>query len=406
MRTRRFRARPASQPHVPNPGPHRSDTVSDKTPALVLNAKEERRIIRGHLWAYRNEFSHIPEGLADGQVVDVLSDAKRFVGRGFFQAEGGIAVRILSRHQRPMDPDFFAARLGAARALRARLFPGSDVYRWVYGESDGLPGLVADRYGDIAVVKATSKFYAEHADTIAAWFAGEGGLTGIVFEQGGWARRLGEVPETLALDVDGVRAELRPEGAQKTGLFLDQRSNWPVARLFAPGARVFDGHCYHGFWSCHAALAGAASVTAVDSSEKALDQARRNLELNGVAEKCELLCGEVETLLSGDAAYDLIILDPPAFAKTRAHATKALGRYQALNAAALKRIAPEGGFLITSSCSHFVDEAMFIEAVKRAAMAAGRTVRLLELRAASPDHPVLLSMLETSYLKCAVLRVD
>ncbi len=380
--------------------------MNDKIPALTLNTKEERRLIRGHLWAYRNEFSQIPEGLADGQVVDVLSEGKRFVGRGFYQAEGGIAVRILSRHQRPLDGEFFAARLDAARALRARLFPGSDVYRWVYGESDGLPGLVADRYGSAAVVKATSKFYAAHADSLAAWFRGEGGLTGIVFEQGGWSRRLGEVPDTLTLEVDGVKAELRPDGAQKTGLFLDQRSNWPVARLFAPGARVFDGHCYHGFWSCHAALAGAASVTAADSSEKALEQARRNLELNGVAEKCELICGDVETLLAGGAVYDLIVLDPPAFAKTRAQASKALGRYQALNAAVLRQIAPEGGFLITSSCSHFVDEAMFIEAVKRAAMAAGRTVRLLELRAASPDHPVLLSMLETSYLKCAVLRVD
>ena len=380
--------------------------MPNNPPATTRNAKEERRILRGHCWAYRNEFAAIPDGLADGQVVDVLAHNGRFVGRGFYQADGGIAVRVFSRHADDPDTAFFTRRLAAALALRRRLFAGSDVFRWVYGDSDGLPGLVVDRYGAVAVARASSQFYFDRSQLIADCLMAVGEVAAVHFELGGVVRRFGDLPEALELEIDGVRAELRLGASQKTGLFLDQRRNWPLVRELARGARVFDGHCYHGFWSCHAALGGAAAVTAVDSSAAAVEQAQRNLELNGVADKCAVLCGDVEKTLAGGDAYDVVILDPPAFAKTRAQAAKALGRYQALNAAAAARIAPEGGFLVTSSCSHFVDESMFLEAVKRAIVGAGRTARLLELRGASPDHPVLLAMPETAYLKCLVLRVD
>ena len=374
---------------------------------LTLNPKEDRRLLRGHLWAYRNEFKSIPEGVADGEAVDVFSDGRRFVGRGFYQAQGGIAVRLVTRHQEEMDAEFFLARFAAARALRERLFPGSTVYRWIYGESDGLPGLVVDRYGAVAVARAASVFYDNCAEEIARACMADGGPSGVVFEYGNVSKPFGAVPETVDLDVDGVNAELNLAETQKTGLFLDQRRNWQTVRAFSADARVFDGHCYHGFWSCNAALAGARSVLGVDTSEKALEQARRNAKLNGVQDRCVFVKNDVEKVL-GEATnfFDVIVLDPPALAKNRALVRKALPRYQAMNALALGRIAPEGGFLITSSCSHFVDTPAFLETVKYAATASGRRVSLLEMRGAAPDHPALLAMPETAYLKCAVLRVE
>ncbi len=375
--------------------------------SLTLNPKEDRRLMRGHLWAYRNEFKHLPDGIADGEVVDVFSDGRRFVGRGFYQTQGGIAVRIVTRHQEELDAEFFLSRFAAARALRERLFPGSTVYRWIYGESDGLPGLVVDRYGTVAVARAASVFYDACAKMIADACMADGGTTGVVFAWGNTTKTFGTVPEIVPIDVDGVKAELNLAEAQKTGLFLDQRRNWQSIRAFAQGSRVFDGHCYHGFWSCNAALAGAKSVLGVDTSEKAVEQAARNAELNGVADKCVFIKSDVEKVL-GEATnfFDVIVLDPPALAKNRTLVRKALPRYQAINELALRRIAPEGGILITSSCSHFVDTPTFLETVKYAASAVGRRVSLLEMRGAAPDHPVLLTMPETAYLKCAVLRVE
>jgi 23S rRNA (cytosine1962-C5)-methyltransferase len=250
-------------------------------------------------------------------------------------------------------------------------------------------------------------FYDACAEMIAGACMADNGATGVVFAWGNTTKTFGTVPELVPLDVDGVRAELNLAEAQKTGLFLDQRRNWQSIRTFAQNARVFDGHCYHGFWSCNAALAGARSVLGVDTSEKAVEQARRNAALNGAADRCEFVKSDVETVLGESTKFfDVVVLDPPALAKNRTLVRKALPRYQAINALALGRIAPEGGFLITSSCSHFVDTPTFLEMVKYAASAVGRRVSLLEMRGAAPDHPVLLTMPETAYLKCAVLRVE
>ena len=379
--------------------------MSNPVKSATLKPKEERRLLRGHAWAYRNEFQQIPADLADGAVVDVFSDTRRFVGRGYFQATGGIAVRLVTRHQEEIDGEFFARRLAGARALRERLFPGETVYRWLHGESDELPGLVADRYGSMVMARAASSFYAECAPALTAAFLATEGVEGVVLEAGGARITAGSVPESLDLTVDGVRCGLRPGETQKTGLFLDQRRGWAAVRRFAAGARVFDGHCYHGLWSCNAALAGAASVFGVDSSQPAVDQARANAEMNGVQDRCFYDCESVETALEAKTAYDVVIIDPPAFAKNQQQVHKAMWRYEALNVLAMGRVAP-GGVLFTSSCSHFVEPAAFLDMLKRAGCAAHRRVSLLEMRGASPDHPVLLSMPETAYLKCAVLRVE
>lgn len=370
----------------------------------TLQPKEDRRLLRGHLWAYRNEFKQLPDA-GDGELVDVFASNRRLVGRGFYQAGGGIAVRILTRHQEDIDAEFFRQRLENARALRERLFPGSKVYRWIHGESDGLPGLVADRYGAVVCARTACSFYTQHAELLGALMLESPGMAGVVVETPSGTRTIGEVPESVVCDMDGVKLEITPGEGQKTGLFLDQRENAAAACRFARGARVLDAHCYVGAWSCRLARAGAASVLGVDVSGAAIARASENAERNGAADVCRFEEADVLEVLARGKLYDLVVLDPPALAKSRSQTKKALGLYHALNAAALQTLAP-GGVLVTSSCSHFVDPAAFLEVLKRAAASARRRVSLLDMRGAAPDHPVLLSMPETRYLACAILRAD
>lgn len=377
--------------------------MQENIPTATLKAREERRLLRGHLWAYRNEFQQVPE-LPDGALVDVFSESRRFVGRGFYQREGGIAVRLLCRHQEEISGAFFQRRLQSARALREQIFPGADVYRWIFGESDGLPGLAADRYGSVVSAQSACAFYETHAENLAALFLSQPGVSGVLMRMPSGVHRFGEIPETISLEVDGVQARISLDGSQKTGMFLDQRLNCAAVRGFAKDARVLDGHCYIGLWSCHAALAGAASVLGVDTSARAVESAAQNAMANDVTDRCRFECAAIETMLEEDTRYDVVVLDPPAFAKTRPQTRKALARYHTLNAAAMKAIEP-GGILITSSCSHFVEPAEFLDMLKQASASAQRRVWLLEMRGAAPDHPVLLAMPETAYLKCAILRV-
>lgn len=368
-----------------------------------MKSREERRIIRGHLWVYRNELAHIPD-LEEGQVVDVFSDSGRFVGRGFFQKQGGIAVRILDRHQSDIGSGFFKGRLRQALELRERLFPDEIVYRWIFGESDGLPGLVVDRYSSIVVLESQCGFYEGVLPSLAEVLLEFEGVQGIRACIAGRVSRFGVVSESIELAMAGLRIEVPIEGGQKTGLFLDQRTNMRLVEPFAKGARIFDGHCYAGLWSCRAAMAGAESVLGVDRSEPALALARRNSELNSVAERCRFECGDVLEALKRGERYDVILLDPPALAKSRAQEGKAAGLYQALNRAAFECLNP-GGTLITSTCSHFISREAFLEIIKRAAAAAQRSASILDVRTASPDHPVLMAMPETAYLTCALLRL-
>ena len=370
----------------------------------ILKAKEDRRLLRGHLWAYRNEFAKLPR-VDDGAVVDVVSDRGRFVGRGFYQTAGGIAVRVLTRREpEVVDADLLERRITRAKQFRERLYPGESVYRWIHGESDRLPGLVIDRYGPAAVVQSACTFYALYGDALSSALMRHDGVAGVQLNLPGGRRTVGEVPPVVEVTVGGLQIEVNLEHGQKTGLFLDQRENALAVRPLADGARVFDGHCYTGQWSCHLAAAGAASVLGVDSSEPAVSQARANAERNGLADRCIFECGDVQAALQRGDRYDLVVLDPPALAKSRGQVKKAAGLYQALNRDAMEAVEP-GGYLVTSTCSHFVDGPAFIEFLKRAARAAQRDVWMLEERGAARDHPVLLAMPETAYLNCVVLRV-
>jgi len=359
--------------------------------------------LRGHLWVYRNELAETPDA-EDGEIVDLLSAQGRFVGRGFYQAQGGIAVRLLSRKPVRIDAEFLTDRIAAARRFRERIFPNETVYRWVFGESDGIPGLVADRYGSVVSGQTSCRFYGPYVDQLATAFLSCDGVSGARMEVSGEVHRYGAVPGRVECVVDGVRVTVDVDAGQKTGMFLDQRTNWRAAGAYAREARVLDGHCYIGLWSLHAALAGATHVTAVDTSAQAIEAARRNAEINGVADRCAFEHADIAAVLQRGERYDLVILDPPAFAKSHAQAFKARGVYQTLNCSAIKVI-EAGGVLVSSSCSHFVTLDEFLEILKRAATAAQRQVWILDIRGAAPDHPVLMAMPETQYLKCVTLRM-
>lgn len=384
---------------------------------IHLKPKEERRLLHGHLWAYRNELDS-PPATEDGRLVDLLSSTGRFVGRGFFQSEGGIAVRLLSRTPITVDASFFTERIDDARRFREDLFPGESVYRWVFGESDGLPGLTADRYGPVVVAQTSCSFYEKWADILSQAFLAHRGVEAVRLNVAGQILRSGDMPATVQVVIGGLRFEVDAESGQKTGLFLDQRTNILKMRRFAAGtdaagtdgdtasagARVLDGHCYVGLWSCHAAHAGAREVLGIDTSSAAISRAQHHARLNNVDDRCTFECGDIAEVLARGERYDLIMLDPPALAKSRAHQEKALSVYQALNRDAMRSLNP-GGYLITSSCSHFVDSPTFLEALKRASRAVQRDVLILDIAGASPDHPVLIAMPETSYLKCVTLRI-
>ena len=372
-------------------------------PRAILKEKEDRRLTRGHCWAYRNEFAKLPT-LEDGETVDVFSDRGGFVGRGFYQTEGGIAVRLLARHQVSVDADFFRERVASACRFRERCFPGETVYRWVFGESDGLPGFIADRYGPLVAAQTSCAFYEGWAEALAESFLACEGVHGVRLAVRGRVHRYGDTPESVPCSVDGIHVAVDTEAGQKTGLFLDQRVNQHAARRYAAGSRVLDGHCYVGLWSCHAAQAGAVSVLGADTSGAAIERARENASRNGLDGVCAFEHADIADVLARADRDDLNILDPPALAKSRAHLRNALGCYQTLNANAMTRLEP-GGILVTSSCSHFVDREAFIETLKRAAAAVQRQVWLVDARGASPDHPVLAAMPETAYLTCVTLRV-
>ncbi|HBF34541.1 TPA: hypothetical protein DDW35_08250 [Candidatus Sumerlaeota bacterium] len=377
-------------------------------PRLMLKSKEDRRLLRGHLWAYRNEFEALPE-LEDGDVVDVFSAEKRLIGRGFYQVEGGIAVRMLDRNPSEVSGEaFLRGRIMDALEMRHRFYPGCDTYRWVYGESDYLPGLVADRFGAVVSVKTSCVFYRQHAETLAKIFLEQDGVSCVSLDFRQEALLWGEMPETQEVEFNGVRLSFSLKQGQKTGLFLDQRENTRLLDAVAKGKRVFDGHCYVGQWACRALKAGAASVLAVDTSAPALEWARKNAALNGNIEGddavCKFECASVENVLKRGDKYDVVCIDPPGLAKTRGMAAKALELYGVLNREAFKSVVP-GGYVISSSCSQPVGMDDFVEMLKRAARSAQRSVRILSQHGAPVDHPVLLEMPETHYLKCVMMQV-
>ncbi len=373
------------------------------------------RILAGHPWIYRTDV--LDDGGAEpGAIVRLADRRQRLFGRAFYSSKSQIALRLLTREDRDLDRTFFAERLRAAAAYRSEVAGGARACRLVASEGDLLPSLIVDRYEDCLVIQTlsqgTDRLKGEFVEILKEQFAPRS-----ILERNDVAVRAleglseqvgvlyGEDVREVIIEEEGLKFLYDLKGGQKTGGFLDQRENRAAARQYARG-RLLDGFTYTGAFAltlarqCH-------SVVGVDISGEALQMARRNQELNalGNIEWREANC--FDFLKAADQMserFDTIILDPPAFARQKSSHASAMRGYKELNLRALKMLSP-GGHLITFSCSFHVSEADLLEAVASAALDAHRTVVVVERRTQSRDHPILLTVPETHYLKCLILRV-
>ena len=387
-------------------------------PRLVLRRNQDRRIRGGHPWIFSNEIAKIEGDPEPGDALDVVDARGAFLGRAYWNPRSLIAARLLTRGRDEIDAALFAKRIERALKLRESVLPGASAVRVVYGEADQVPGLVVDRYGDVLVVQVLTLGIERRLDlvrealsrvleprgVIRAADSPLRGLEGLPLSRELW---WGEAPEKLEVEIEGFHVEVDPWHGQKTGLFLDQRLNRRRAEIRARGRRVLDLFCYQGEWSLHAARGGAASVVAVDSSEGALAAAGRNLERNHLTDRVELVRADAferaRELERAGRRFGLVIVDPPALIKSRRHLAAGARAYREINRAAMSMLEEEG-VLITCSCSHHLDDALFHQVLIEAARAARRPFRVIEWAGESPDHPQLLAVPETHYLKCAVLQ--
>ena len=394
-------------------------------PEAVLKLQKDlaRHLRAGHPWVFRKAIEKAPKGLAAGAIVDV-TDGDRFVARGYFDPHSAIQVRVLTREPaEEIDEAFWQRRVARALALRRELVHGTTGYRLVHGESDGLPGVVADRYDRFAVLKLYSAGLTPHRDAIVEALRSTGeGLFGIYGrdeiprddddEGGAPAGRVlwgAEPPERIAIGEHGMTVLVDVRRGQKTGHFLDQRENRRMVRGLAAGRpEALNLFAYTGGFSVAAALGGAKHVVSVDVDADAIALARENFRANGldaadhafaVEDAFELLARYKRE----GRRFDLVVCDPPAFAKSQRAVDAAVAGYASLNRAALAVVAP-GGLLVTASCSARVSVEQFTDAVKEAAFKARVDLQLVAETRQPADHPVSLQFREGRYLKCLVLR--
>jgi 23S rRNA (cytosine1962-C5)-methyltransferase len=391
-------------------------------PTLRLLAGRHRRALGGYPWIYSNEITMdaAAKALPAGTIVVVQAADGRMVGAGTFNPHTLIAVRLLTSDPAAgIGAEFLAGRLRAALHWRERLFD-APFYRLVHAEADGLGGLILDRFGDTAVVQITTagmeQLRAPLLEAIDAVLAPRR----VVLKCDPAARDTEGLESYVtvakgALDgpIEGREGAIRfladLSGGQKTGWFYDQRENRAAVAALARDARVLDAYCYAGGFALHAAVGGAREVVALDRSADALAIAERAASLNGVAERCTFrrveVFEELERLVAAGERFDVTIVDPPAFAKSRKDVPMALKGYRKLARLGAALTAP-GGFLFIASCSHNVDEAHFGEEVRRGIEKSGRAARILRRSGAAPDHPVHPALPESAYLKAELLALD
>ena len=397
--------------------------MADSTPIVTVNTRGAARLRGGHLWVYRSDLVPPAEAPA-GALVQVRDERGRKLGSALYSGASQIAIRLLSEYELFDDalPPLIQERIFAAVNFRRQIARDTDSYRVVFSEADLLPGLIVDKYNDVLTMQALTQAFDCDAlrqtviDSLVEHFPD----ASLVERVDPHIRELEQLPprdsQTLRGDrsktvftLNGVRFHYDALGGQKTGAFLDQRENYAAAARYAHG-EALDVFTYQGGFALHLARV-CHRVTAVDASRPALEVAEENEHLNREQHRC----GEIEwieanafDLLKDYAAagrqYDTIVLDPPAFAKTKRAVPTALRGYKELNLRALKMLRP-GGTLITCSCSFHVSETEFLEMLASAAADAGRRLRMLEKRGAAQDHPVLLNVAETSYLKCMIGEV-
>ena len=390
--------------------------AQSETPTVRISPRGTTRLKSGHVWVYRSDIVSA-DGAAPGSLVTVTDHRGKALGTALYSSSSQIAIRMLSREPVGDLPGLIRQRIADAISYREPIVRDTDAYRVVFSEADFLPGLVVDRYNDILSLQILTQ--AMEAEVVRSALISELTETlhpaSIVERVDSKIRQLEELPPRLSgllsgeksstvFTMNGVQFKFEALEGQKTGAFLDQRENYAAAAQYAQG-EVLDVFCYQGGFALHLAPR-CSRVTGVDSSRAALEVADQNAALNH--REIEWIEANAFDLLKDYSAsgqrYDSIVLDPPAFAKSKRDLDAAMRGYKELNLRALKMLRP-GGFLITCSCSYHVSSSDFVEMLASAALDAQRTARIVEVRGQAKDHPILLNIPETAYLKCLILRV-
>ncbi len=398
---------------------------------VMISKRAEASVKAGHPWVYDTEVRGETDALENGGLVDAFSEKGAYLGTGFFSRHSKIRLRLLSNNaNEKFDEAFFSRRLRYALDYRKTVM-GDDYgcCRMVFGEADGLPGLTVDCYHDVLVSQVLSvgierikgmlyrllvALLKDDGIAVRGIFerneAGIRELEGLALEKGWYCAAFLPEPPSPRIEIveNGIRYDVDVENGQKTGFFLDQKYNRLAAAKIARGKRVLDCFTHTGSFALNAAKAGAARVTAVDVSAAAVELARANAEKNGLTGKMDFVCADVFDLLpqlmEKHESYDMIILDPPAFTKSRKTVAGAERGYKTINYNAMKLL-PRGGYLATCSCSHFMPSELFEKMLLSAARDAGVSLKLIEARRQSPDHPTLMNVPETDYLKFYLFQI-
>ncbi|MBK6912754.1 MAG: class I SAM-dependent rRNA methyltransferase [Ignavibacteriales bacterium] len=384
---------------------------------VFLKKNEDKRILSGHLWVFSNEILKLEGEPSNGDLVQVYNFRDELIGTGFYNKNSLIAVRMISFSLIDDFAALFRQRIISANSLRKTFYPQRDSYRMVFSESDFLPGLIIDKYNQTFVLQVYSFGMQKNISTIVQILKEEFSAENIFSKNENYFRQLEGLEETneiylgnfpIEIINDGtVNYKINFEQSQKTGFYFDQSDNRFFIEQLTRGKKVLDCFCNSGGFGLHAAKSGAASVTFVDSSANEITTAKKNFELNKFESGTEFITEDVFDYLeriSNQEKFDVVMIDPPAFAKNKKSIAAAKKGYEKLNRLALNCTKPNG-WLVTSSCSHHLNEADFFSVIQNASQKAVRQVQLIHFNGASFDHPRLISMPETSYLKFAVFKV-
>lgn len=384
-------------------------------PTVKVTKKGADRVRHGHVWIYRSDVLD-PSEASGGDIVNVVDPSRNFVAQALFSDASEISLRVLTQSEESIDTNWWRRKVQEAAARRTNIAPDTNAYRLIYSEGDLLPSLIVDRYDDLLVLQTLSQGTDALKSLIVELLVEEFAPRAIIERNDARVRELeglplsagtlyGTAPAEVEIRQDGVRFIVSPLGGQKTGSFLDQRENRRAARALAHG-RALDCFTFTGAFALHIADL-CDHVTGIDISSAAVTAAQRNAQLNA-AENVEFREANVFDALrdfeSNGEPFDTVVLDPPAFAKNRRSIKAALRGYKEINLRALKLLEP-GGVLITCTCSYHMAEEMFIEVIRDAAEDAHRKLQVIEKRMQSSDHPVIISVPETYYLKCVIARV-
>jgi 23S rRNA (cytosine1962-C5)-methyltransferase len=382
---------------------------------VTVNKRGADRIRGGHLWIYRSDVAEVGEA-EGGSIVVVRDQNRNFVGQAFFSDSSQISLRFLTQTDKSIDGDWWRSRLREAAARRVAKTSNTNAYRLVYSEGDLLPSIIIDRYDDVLVLQTLSQGSETIKPLLVELLREQFAPRAIIERNDVRVRQhegleliagtlYGEAPEEFEIKQDGIRFLVSPLSGQKTGSFLDQRENRLAARAVAHG-RALDCFTFTGAFALHLAPV-CDSVLGIDISAEAIQSARRNAELNNATNVEFREANVFDALREMEAAgesFDTIVLDPPAFAKNRASVNAAVRGYKEINLRAIKLLKP-GGVIITCTCSYHMPEDLFLGIIAEAAKDAHRKLQLLEKRMQATDHPILMSVPETYYLKCVIARV-